>query len=518
MDRRSLFLLVLAGLLAVLAGSTWPGFPSPNEYARTFAARAMVERGTWEISHELNTYGFLEDRARVDDRYYSNKPPGLIWLAVPAVRVMAAVAPDRHPMVDNYAARLLLSTLPALLCAALLGLWLRARERSAAAGIGLLLFGTFWGLSAAFFWSFAFTGGLVFACAWLLYAQERLPERAAMLLAGFLGALCAVSEYSSAIVLTALFAPAMLVRLRRIIPVALGMAAPLLMLAMYNLACFGTALTLSNRYDDAAGYAELGQSAAFGMGLPTAGGMFGLLLSPLLGLFFFSPFLLPALAAPVVLWRRGERAFAAAVAGCVWLHPLVMAGYANWHGGASLGPRYLGLVLPMFVFATLLVPLGRWRGLFWGAATASLLVHAALRIVPPFAIDDVATASTIKGWVLPALREGLVNGLYLSTGGLLVASAALFALVHLGAVSWLVATERRDANVRWLAGAAAVVLAVQLGVGQVTVRQVTWAWAAMHKWPQERGWEKPVPPVPRAFGERYLGELPGAPPAGASPE
>ncbi len=227
-----------------------------------------------------------------------------------------------------------------------------------------------------------------------------------------------------------------------------------------------------------------------------------------MGLFFFSPFLLPALAAPVVLWRRGERSFAAGVGACVWLQPLVMAGYANWHGGATLGPRYLGVVVPMFVLAALLVPLGRWRSVWVGAATASLVLHALLRIVPPFAINDSPFASTVRGWVIPAIREGLVNGLYRSAGAVLVGSAVVFALLHLLGALIVVVRMRAGAPVRPLVTAAALVRGVQLFVGGVSARQVAWLWQAVTIWPvsyEPINETPPAPPVPDAFFERYLG-------------
>ena len=514
MDRPTALLLLLAALACALAGSTWPGFLSPNEYARTYPARAMVERGTWEIGPELRTFGYIEDRARIDDRYYSNKPPGLTWLAVPVVAVVAAVAPERSVYVDNYAARLALSLLPALLGAALLGAWLRRRDQSAALGVGLLLFGTFWGLSATHFWGHVATGSLLLACAWLLYGeQDRIPDRTAMLLAGFLGCFTVVCEYPAAVAVTFLFAPAVIGRWRRIPPIVAGLSVPLIGLGIYNLTCFGTAFTLSNRYDDAPGYAELGQSGAFGMGLASPEGLFGILASPLMGLFFLSPFLLPALAAPVVLWRRGERAFAAGLAACVWVQPFVMAGYANWHGGAVLGPRYVGVVVPMFVLAALLVPLGRWRSLWLGSAAASLLLHAAIRIVPPFAINDVPWASTVRGWVIPAIREGLVNGLYRSTGAVLVVSALVIVALHLGGVLIALRDAMSGSATRLLLGGAALVLALQVVSGTVTVRQVAWLWHATQVWPvvQDPVNPAPVPPVPRDFAERYLGPLPEPP-------
>ncbi len=266
MNRPVSSLLLIAALVSVLAGSTWPVLINPGEYARTYAARAMVERGTWEIGPELRTLGSFEDRARVGDKYYSNKPPGLIWLAVPVVEAVAFVAPGRSHYVDNYAARVVLSVIPALLAAALLAAWLRRRARSGVVGAGLLLFGTFWGLSATAFCAHVATGTLVLACAWLLYVEDRLPERMAMLLAGFLGCLCVASEYQSAVVITAMFATATVGRWRRIPAIFLGLLGPAMALGLYNLSCFGKVLTLSNRFDDLESFGELGQRAAFGMG------------------------------------------------------------------------------------------------------------------------------------------------------------------------------------------------------------------------------------------------------------
>ncbi len=101
-----------------------------------------------------------------------------------------------------------------------------------------------------------------------------------------------------------------------------------------------------------------------------------------------------------------------------------MTGYPNWHGGWSLGNRYL---LPVVFFPALALahalatPLS--RGLFAAAVVLSVATHLVLTSTWPYFPDNVpwpvATGSAwflARGWIAPGALGGLSLGSGLSLG------------------------------------------------------------------------------------------------------
>lgn len=83
---------------------------------------------------------------------------------------------------------------------------------------------------------------------------------------------------------------------------------------------------------------------------PWGEGLLGLLVSPAKGLFVFTPLALVALVGWARAWR-GARALAATLGVGVVAHWLLMGRWAEWHGGASFGPRLMTDALPLlFLF------------------------------------------------------------------------------------------------------------------------------------------------------------------------
>ncbi len=81
---------------------------------------------------------------------------------------------------------------------------------------------------------------------------------------------------------------------------------------------------------------------------PLLSGLYGLLLSPNKGLFFYAPL---ALLVPAGLWlmrRRYKAESAMVMLSCLW-YPLLPAKLFDWGGGISWGPRYLTPLLPLLM-------------------------------------------------------------------------------------------------------------------------------------------------------------------------
>ena len=474
-------LLVLAAIELVVLSSVWPRFWSPNEFSRVFAAHAFATRGEWEIDRELARFGFIDDVSVVDGRHYSNKAPGLIWAAVPVVAAVSAVAPSASIRTELFVSRVVLVSASAMLTAILLGLWVARRSEGALGAdeaVFILLFASVFAVYAGTFFSHVWAASLLFAAAYLLLGPNARPGWGTDLAAGFCVTFAAVSEYPAALVGGAVLAAGCWGRWRRFPRVLAGAAAPLAGLGVYNHACFGSMWALSSRFEAMPRYRELAEQTLFGFSPPTITGLVGLLASPLVGLFFLFPVLAPALVAPVSVWRRGDRRLAVLLGTAVWVLPLVMSGYREWAGGASFGPRYLVLAVPLVVLGLATLPGRAARLWVLAAVIPSALVALLGRVTPPFAIDDVWTASTLRGWTLPALSHGLWN-VPLATSSRtssVVGLAVVFLVWWLALRLGLAEGRRRPRPARRLMvlALACVLLFLQLAVGRVTGRQRAW--------------------------------------------
>ena len=479
--RKRTVIVMLAACQLVLLSSVWPHFCSPNECSRMFAADAFVPRGTFEIDPELARYGFIDDVSASGGRHYSNKAPGLIFAAVPVIAVLHELAPTASIGTEIFVARSVLVSGAALVCALLLASWVeheRPGPINPAGAAFILLFASGFAVYAGTFFSHAWTGSLLFIAAYAVLGPKRNSTKWLDIAAGFCVALAAVSEYPAALVGVPLALAASWGSWRRFARMTAGALLPLAALAVYDAACFGSPLTLSSRLEALPRYHRLATQTFFGFTSPHPAALAGLLFSPLVGLFFFFPVLLPGILAPLLAWRLGHRRLAVAAGSAIWLLPVVMAGYREWRGGAAFGPRYLVLAVPFFILGLALLPVARTRWWIIGAAVPSAAVAFLGRATPPFAIDAAWNASTLRGWVIPALEGGLWNhplGLASVTWALVVLTAGLGLWL---AAFWLAFTPtlRRMNRRTALAAAAlaALLLAIQLGAGQVTRRQRDW--------------------------------------------
>lgn len=128
-----------------------------------------------------------------------------------------------------------------------------------------------------------------------------------------------------------------------------GLVVPLVALALYNAARFGSPFETGRSVDQAA-------AAALGYGRFVApwAGLHGLLLSSGKGLLLYCPAVLLGLAAWPAL-RRRHSVLALVLAGSVLTRLFFVAARSDWHGGFALGPRLLVPAIPF-----LLLPVAAW--------------------------------------------------------------------------------------------------------------------------------------------------------------
>jgi hypothetical protein len=445
MPRRARTLLVLYGVLAFLVIPVFPHFLSPNEFARWATAASLAERGTPEISAVRPLLGpSFEDVAAVDGRLYSNKAPGLAFVALPGYLLARPLAgpPSREAMrVGLDAMRLAGATLPVLLLAVVVarsaGRLGADRERIPAV-VFALLFATPLFAYGLLLFSHALVAAALFG-AWAALFTPAAPRSAARrdAGAGALLGLAVFAEYPAAVPAAVLAVAAAWGRgPGRVARIASGAVPFALALLVYNRLCFGGFLELSSAHEAAGSFRSLAAMGLFGIGLPSPAAFGRLLLDPSKGLLLFSPFLVLGLRALPASVRCLGRPATAALALVPLSMLLLFAGYPNWHGGFTVGPRYLVAALPFLVFPLAFRGGGRLEAALLGASTGAVALTA---LVFPFVPGGFSLPW--GSFAAPLLSRGLVapNLLHLGSGGV-AALAAPFAAV--GAAAGIVFGRR----------------------------------------------------------------------------
>jgi hypothetical protein len=440
----------------VLVVPVFPHFPSPNELSRWALTAAIVERGTFEIGSLTHlTSDKIEDVSQVDGRLYSNKAPGGSLLAVPAyalARVMVGPPRPGNLRVTITAMRLAVSTMPLLLLAVAFVRQARrldiAPERITFV-LAVMLFGTPMFAYGLLLFSHALTAAALFGAWLLLFGDARSRPITRELFAGALLGLAAISDYPTALPGAVLAIGA----LRRrgwpgFLRVGAGALPLLVALGLYNQAAFGSVFALSSSFERIAEFRQLRTSGLWGVGIPSPVLGLRLLLDPSKGLLVFSPVLLLAFVAlPTVRRRLDSPSFWSLVLPPLSLL-LVYAGFSDWHGGWTVGARYLVPCLPFLAYVLLF---GRPRALDAPLAGASVAAVTLVTLVFPFVSEayvlpwaSFAVPLLGKGLVAPNLLHLVSRSAAVAAPFLIVATALFltfdrrrFVLMAAGLVGWI---------------------------------------------------------------------------------
>jgi hypothetical protein len=439
-------LILLYALIALIVIPIYPNFPSPNEFTRWLLVAAVVEDHTIEVSRQAPLLGpQFEDLAVAEGRVYSNKAPGIAVAAAPGYLAARPFLgpPSREslrPMLT--AMRWFGATLPLLAMA-----WLFARTAlargapSTAFAVAALLFATPLFAYGLLLFSHALVGAALFAAWVLLYLHDR-----GGLGAGALIGIAVMSEYPVAIAAAVLVAGLAVTKQWKRLGLVLAGGAPFaIALALYQKAAFGGVLVAPYKFEKVTAYRELAQTGLFGINLLSPAVVAKVLFHPARGLLLFSPILLACLAAYPYAKRMLPRgAFLTLVLTPLAIF-LVYGGYPNWHGGWTVGPRYVVSMLPFVVFPLAFAPLRAWSvALFGWSVTAVTLTTLTFPFVPldfPLPWGSLALPLLKQGLIAPNVFHWIARPLAIGVPLLLVA-AALFA-----------ATPRKLAAAAGLAGA-----------------------------------------------------------------
>jgi hypothetical protein len=400
-----------------------------NQNSRFDFLRAIVERHTLQIdAYHENT----QDKAHFQGHYYSDKAPGLVFLALPfaltarpALR-MVGVDPEspRGEVALSYLVSAGAVALPAALagvCLFFLGLRFGGGSTGAAFGTVVMCLGTPMWAYAGLFWAHALVGAcLVFGFAAAMKVRDSKSAREDFfwaLAVGLAAGWATVTEYPAApasamlafLALSQAWSRGTGARWRVVAGVGVGAGLCLIVLLSYLHAAFG-AFRPSYSYYDPNSFSFMQQQGYLGLTYPHPDRLLKLLFGCSRGLLFASPVVV---AAPVGLWWLGKekshRAAAIAAAAIAAYYFLFNASFYWWKAGLSFGPRYAGACIPLLCVG-LAVAWGRatpaWRRVLVGLAGCSVFV--ALMVVSTDSQLSMQDGCPVVHSAWPAFRTGQV--------------------------------------------------------------------------------------------------------------
>ncbi|SMF61560.1 hypothetical protein [Allosphingosinicella indica] len=414
--RRLMLLVFLLTWLSCCYFGSWAW--NPNNTTRLFAAISLVEDGDATIDEFQH---LTIDRAKFGDHYYTDKPPGMTLMAVPAValanawtgQTSHAMAKEQMGDFDRYllvrtriATAMSSALLTALGAVALFWLaWSLTGSAGAAlfGSLGYALATPIWGWSTTLFGHAAVGALLIIGTAALHHVAIRPPgvrTRIAAALAAATLAWALVVEHHAvfavlAVLLYGLWETRSLAARERLVLLGCGLVAGLVAIAplpLYNLLAFGTPFQVG--YQGVVGWEGM-QQGVLGLTYPKPEVLWEITFGMRRGILWFAPVLVLAPVGLWLLWRRpearGTAALAVAVDAIYWL---LNASYVYWDGGNSSGPRH---AMPGVPFLALGLA-GFWAlvrpPLFRAAALLLFEVSAAIAFITaaaePMAYAEIA--------------------------------------------------------------------------------------------------------------------------------
>ena len=398
-DRRiaaALFVLAFVTYAWFFNGGGW------NQNAQFDLTRALVERQTLHIdAYKANT----GDTSEVGSHVYINKPPGVSFLAAIPYAPLYAIERALDVPVDSWKwLTINLWIVTALTCGVTGALipvviYLYGRRRIGASQLASIAIA----LAVAF-------GTITFPFATMLFAH--VPAALFLLLAFYwlderpllAGVMAGISSLCFYICIPA--AGVMFLGARRRWRFLLGGVPFGIILAIYHYLCFGSPFRTA--VETSTAFTEKG--LLFGVfRLPLRKALWGLTAGDYRGLFFFSPFLVLAIAGAIVmLQRRVMRRELAMIAAISAIFILSIASFNGWHGGGSYGPRYILPMIPLFA-----LPLFFLRGrLFAGLGVFLALISFGIQLVgtATHPMPHGSIGDPVQGWAVPKFWEGEISG------------------------------------------------------------------------------------------------------------
>ncbi len=368
---------VLLLALVALATLTIMRPPGAQDTSRMCLTRAIIH-GRLSADNCLDPNG---DRALFNGHLYSDKPPGISVLAVPAAVAVRLPGPSgwsHDGDVRLWVVRLSTGGLALLVCALLVG---RVAEGLAPRWGGAVLVtfacGTLAGSLAVD--NFEEVPAAALAFTFFLLAWRRRPG-----LAGLVAGATLLVQYQTGLIAAIVGLYVALAGLQALGRYALGAVPGIALLGLYNRLAFGSPFHLSFKYVSPY-YKERQSAGFFGLHAPPLHTL-GIVLAGSRGLLVEAPVLVAAAFGLVLLWRRGYPAEAAVCAAVFVIFVIFDAGYFEPYGGDSPGPRYVIPALP-FLLTGLGPAFARRPTLTAFLAAASVIASTAMALTWPGGVN-----------------------------------------------------------------------------------------------------------------------------------
>jgi hypothetical protein len=339
---------VLAAGLALALSYAWPMQGGGNAQNSQYALIKALASGTPTIDRTRYETGDIatNDIVHFRGHVYSNKAPGLAFVALPAYIVLraAGVSTTGDPTRMLWALGLCGVVLPGVLLVLLVRAVAEAMEpgfgtiTAVALGVGTLILPF-----ATIFYAHVLAAFLAFAAFAVLWHERRGPSRLSVVfLGGVVAGLAVTAENADGIIVAVLllYAASRAVLFRRALTYTAGILVGVVPLLAYNWWAFGSIVRFSyliGAGGDLAGHPH-----------PSLLVMLQSLVSRT-GLLTLAPVLIAGFAGTVILYRRGSRAEALVIVGTTALMVLYVSSFGPSFGGYSPGPRYLIPALPFLV-------------------------------------------------------------------------------------------------------------------------------------------------------------------------
>lgn len=353
--------------------------------------------------------------------FHPNKPPGASFAAVPAYLLLFAAEKALGFNPDDWwtltlnawlSSAFSVSLISAFGCVIFFRLALLLVPDSppvAAATTAVFALGTMFFSYGTMLFDHNLTATALLAAFYLLvrdHASSPAKLWRAIFFSGFFAGVASITNYVAAVV-TIFLGVFLLSRrpFRSVIPFALGLLGPFLLICFYNVRCFGTPFALNTDYQNPL-FHEAAFLGMFGVPRPEVG--LALLVSPFRGLFFTSPVLALGVVGIVRMFRLPEwKAAAWFAVGTFGLFFLINICFNGWHGGFAGQPRYLVPALPFLAFPMAL-GFKRWPLIATLLATFSIFVNFLLTVVDaesPLGTGSLARVESRSLWTYNPVTE-----------------------------------------------------------------------------------------------------------------
>jgi hypothetical protein len=461
-------------LLAVALGASFPWFTrlmNANERPRLLQAMALVDHGTWAIDAPAAQIDPGIDVARAPGgALYPNKPPGATLPAAVAyvgLRAWAAVIGEPPTLrALTWGARLLGAWLPTLLLVAYA--WRRFAPELGAAATRAAILVVVLATPLAAYAHVLFGHSLAALCVFVgvteladALADDATHTRRRAFVGGLVAASAVAVEYGTVFVALPLgiwaLARARRVGWRPLAAALLGCALPLIALALYHDAAFGSPWSTGYHHSVREEFAVIHSRGLLGLEWPRLADVVEDLVSPWGGLLVWAP--IAVIVALVGLARARERPSIALLHLAVFLVMLAITLGLRQEGGWRVGPRYLVAALPSLVpLAAIALRELALRPLAWVCTWALVLFSATANALAANLFPHLLPlGNPLADLLVPLLVGGREPYSLLDLGsGALVGAIVIPLVLAVALPTWALAKLPAGPNTRTLALAGAL--------------------------------------------------------------